>query len=309
MGDVTEVTVYSEKYGAEGRIVDARNMVSKLFIEYEGKSAEIGLDLNFTTRENYEARAVELMEAYIEQSLQEGEQLRPTKLYYWYPEKCTDENGDYVIMRGRVSGHPRLTDSIFIYTTRVMQQQVDWERGELLVQTRNTLYHCPLEYADLAKLEEHREWIPEYDRIKAAYEGKILYPQIEPGKVLLVLSNFSEYYFHSLYYVKEEGEEPLKYTGWPHVGMFQDSYLIETDDYEVDLRYFPHYQNIEFYSEQTNQCPWYIENVGDVTLYCKTSAGVMKVAPGERKEVCEDNAEEEDVRLAGGDLYPAGLFL
>lgn len=307
MRDVTEIPVYSEKYGVTGTIVDAHNMVSKLLLEYEGKAMEIGLELNFTRQEDFEAKAVALMEAYIERSRQADAGQRKTKLYHWYPEKRVDAEEEFVIFRGHVSGHPRLADSTFINTSKLMQQQVDWEQGELLVQTRNTLYHCPLEYADFAKLENCKELIPEYDRIKAAYEGKMIRPQIEPGKVLLVISNFSDYYFHSLYYVKEEGGEPLKYYGYPHVGMFQDSYLIETDNYEIDLRYFPHYQNIEFYSEETNDCPLYIENVGDVTLYCQTSEGVLKLAPGERKEVCRENAEEKPPELAEGDLYPAGI--
>ena len=133
-------------------------------------------------------------------------------------------------------------------------------------------------------------------------------PTIEAGKVLLVLSDFDEYYFHSLYYKPEEADNPVRYTGYPHVGMFQDSYLIETENYEIDIRYFPHYQNIEFYSEDTKRRPLFIENIGDIPLYASTSQGMLKVSPGERKEVSSENVEKERPVLPKGDLYPAGII-
>ena len=34
--------------------------------------------------------------------------------------------------------------------------------------------------------------------------------------------------------------------------------------------------------------PFCIENIGDVVLYAKTSAGIIKLAPGERKEVIKE---------------------
>ena len=129
-------------------------------------------------------------------------------------------------------------------------------------------------------------------------------PSIEAGKVLLVLSNFDEYYFNSLYYQPEEGAEPLDYTGSPHIGTYRDSYLISTVDYKINLRYFPHFQNIKFYCEETNDMPWFIENIGDITLYAKTSCGLLRLEPGDRKEVKKENAEEEKLILPGGDLYP-----
>ena len=65
------------------------------------------------------------------------------------------------------------------------------------------------------------------------------YPSIESGKVLLVLANFCDYYFHSLYYVPNDSEDgkPIEFYGSAHIGTFQDSYLIGTRDYRVDLRY------------------------------------------------------------------------
>ena len=73
------------------------------------------------------------------------------------------------------------------------------------------------------------------------------------------------------------------------------------------LRYFPHFQNIEFYSEDTEGCPFFIENIGDIIIYARTHAGTIKLEPGERKEVTRENAEREKPVLPGGDLYPARI--
>ena len=76
----------------------------------------------------------------------------------------------------------------------------------------------------------------------------------------------------------------------------------------VDVRYFPHYQNIEFYSEYTDEKPLYVENIGYSVIYVQSSAGTIKLAPGERKEVTPENAEKEPPVLPDGDLYPAGVY-
>lgn len=142
----------------------------------------------------------------------------------------------------------------------------------------------------------------------SAVEDIIVDPTIEEDKVLLVLSNYDEFYFNSLYYKPSGAETNLEFFGSPHIGMFQDSFLIRCHDAKIDLRYFPHYQNIEFYMEQTEEHPLYVENIGDVTLYVRSSKGVIRLDPGDRKEVSEANAEEERPILPGGDLYPAGII-
>ena len=76
----------------------------------------------------------------------------------------------------------------------------------------------------------------------------------------------------------------------------------------MDLRYFPHYQNIEFYDMDTQGRPLYIENVGDSVLYVVTFVGTIRLAPGDRKLVSEENVEKKTPMLPDGDLYPAGII-
>ena len=63
--------------------------------------------------------------------------------------------------------------------------------------------------------------------------------------------------------------------------------------------------NIDFYQQCTDNLPFYIENIGDIVLYCNTFSGLIKLNPGERKKVSEENAEKEKIDLPSGDLYPA----
>lgn len=239
-----------------------------------------------------------------------------TRLYRWYIEEHRDCAGEKKLeLHGCVTGHRKFKDSTRIHTSRLLEYWVNWDYGELYARTRSTEYHCFLEHWDFDRQENTqvyggqgdnlRSYLPEYDKIKTLYYDRYPDPEIEPGKVLLVLANYEEYYFHSLYYVWKEGKKRSCYVGCPHVGTFQDSYLIDTEDYRIDLRYFPHEGNVEFYVEETDECPWYIENIGTSTLYARTSKGVLKLLPGERKEVCRKNAEKEVPVLHDGDLYPA----
>ena len=304
-----EVEVYSEKYDIHGTVRDY-GVVTKLFFTYEGKEIEMGIDRNAKFfGKSYEDVGRSIIDSYVTNLVShvEGKKLQ---LHYWYVDEY-EKDGETIRMgHGIVTGHKKLPDALDMHTSAVQGIHIEEDADEMILTTRNSVYHCPLAYCRFKKQDEYPDIIPKYERLKEKYKDSIDYPSIEPGKVLLVLANFCDYYFHSLYYVPKDSENGkcLEFSGWPHVGTFQDSYLINTEDYRIDLRYFPHYQNIEFYSEDTDGCPWYIENIGDVVIFARTSAGTIKLEPGDRKEVTEKNAEDETPILPGGDLYPAGII-
>ena len=303
-----EYIVYSEKHDIHGVIKDY-SMVTKLFFDYKGKEIVMGITRNPLGDKDYEEIGRDLIDSYVD-NLASRDTGRKTQLHYWYIVDLEKEGAVYQIGHGIVTGHDKLSDSINMHTSPVQAVQVDEEAGELILITADSIYHCPLEYCRYRKQDNFPDIIPDYEKLKEKYFGTINHPSIEPGNVLLVLSDFCEYYFHSLYYVPADSEDgnPLEYTGWPHVGTFQDSYLIQTDDYKIDLRYFPHYQNIEFYSRVTDGCPLFMENIGDTVLYAKTNVGTIRLDPGDRKEVTKENAEADTPVLPGGDLYPAGII-
>lgn len=299
-----EIPVYSEKYGVHGKVLDY-GVVTKLVFSYDGKDLEVGIHNNPLMDTDYVQTGRQILESFIENLSSKN---RKVMLHNWYIEDhMSQRNGRYALAHGIVTGHNRLPDSIFCHTSKIRETYVNGE-GELVILTMNTEYHCPLNSCDWERQDQYVDMILDYENIKEEYKDKALRPSIEPGKVLLVLSNFCHYYFHSLYCIPEDGDQPCEYSGDAHIGMFQDSYLIEADNGQIDLRYFPHFQNIEFYSEHTQGMPLFLENVGDVTLYAKSSVGTIKLNPGERKEVTKENAESEIPSLPNGDLYPVGII-
>ncbi len=304
-----EIAVYSEKYDIHGVIKDY-GMVTKLFFSYDGKEIEMGIDRNPLREEKFEDLGRNIIDSYVDNLAMHSEG-RKLQLHFWYVDEHEYQGKICKVGHGIVTGHKRLSDSTDIHTSAVVGIQVDEEADEVILTTRNSIYHCPIVYCNFDKQDEHSNLIPNYEHLKEKYKGAIDYPSIEAGNVLLVLANFSEYYFHSLYYVPldSEGGEPIDYVAWPHIGMFQDSFLINDKDYKmIDIRYFPHYQNIEFYSEIADDRPFFIENIGDATIYAEAHCGVIKLEPGDRKEVKKENAETDSPILPGGDLYPAGII-
>lgn len=302
-----EYKVYSEKYDIHGVIQDYGVVIDLLFY-YEGKLVDMGLSRGIDT--DFEKLGKELIESYVE-NLSTPKEKRKLELHYWWLSKRTDKHGStYVYASGIVTGHERLGDSHKAETSEVIQSVYNKTEDEITLITRNSIYHCPLSYCDFDKQDDEPDLLPDYEALKKKYADTRPNPAIEPGKLLLVLADFSYYYFHSLYYIPKDSKDnkPIDYMGHAHVGTFQDSFLIQTEDCEVDLRYFPHYQNIEFYIENTDDCPLFIENIGSSVLYARTCEGTIKLGPGERKEVKEDNAEKDPPQLANGDLYPAGVF-
>lgn len=245
----------------------------------------------------------------IDGEIQKKEDNTKVMLYHWYMDEIEYNGQKCKILHGNVTGHKRLSDSTFIHTSPIVSYEINRDTGEFIAQTFNTLYHCPLCYMSFGKQKKkdpEKKMFPDIEQIKEQYEKPVYDPEIEPGNVLLVLSNFDTYYFYSLYYKADEITERENFIAYPHVGMFQDSFLIESES--MDLRYFPHFRNIEFYSEDTKELPWYIENIGDAVLYCGTSVGQIRLEPHTRKQVCKENAEKKKVDLPGGDLYPAAFI-
>lgn len=229
---------------------------------------------------------------------------RNASLHYWYLNEIQNDKGDcFVIAHGIVTGHAKIEDAIFIHTSEVKKIMVDDEACEVILQTRNTEYHCPLEYCDWEEQDKTPALVPKYEYIKECYKGKSCEKTIEDGKLLLVISNFNKYYFNSIYYKSMDSDEKAEFIVTPHIGYSKDSFLIFGNGF--DIRYFPQKQNIEFYAESVKDTPFFVENIGDIILYVKSSKGVIKLEPGERKEITKENAELDPPFLSRRELYPA----
>ena len=302
------IEIVSEKHGVSGRIEDY-GVVIKLFFTYEGREYVLGLYNSLT--ETLAETGLKAMEAVIERLSSSSKDMY---LHYWY---IFDKGGE-MHARGNVTGNPKIEDSVRVTTSPVVSVTVDEDCGEAIIMTAHSVYRCPLEYwrfDSQDKYEGIRELVSDYDSLKEKYKDKLVYPEIEQGRVLLVLADFCEYYFHSLC-VKDENGKRLDCRGQAHIGMFQDSFLIGVswdnpaeihDKYRIDIRYFPHYKNIEFYSDETAGMPLYAENIGSSDIYVRRNADTFRLKSGERKELIGENAEATVSNLPDGDLYPAGI--
>ncbi len=303
-----------EVFDTKGQVCDY-GMAIKLEFEYEGKKHAIGLSRGLDN--DLAQTGTKVMETVISRLLSKGAQPR---LYNWYI------SGDDKMAHGNVKGNPKIMDTTFIHTSNVMGVETDFENEEALITTSHSVYHAPLKHCDIDTQAQFPDMLPGFEKIKEKYsegriaepsafaqtERSIVFPTIEKGKVLLVLSDFDEYYFHSLCVIGENGK-PLEYSAYAHIGTFQDSFLIQADlprneKSIIDLRYFPHYRNIEFYTSVTDGMPLYAENIGENTLYIRARKMMFSLKGGERKELCKQNACEDIDTLPDGDLYPAQFF-
>lgn len=296
------INIISNKHKLEGMIEDSC-MVKTVSFTWRGRNVRIGLSISKHDDSLIE-NAQCIIDTYIDNFVNEKAD-ESARLYYWYLNRVDDE---HIVANGRVTGHSDAEDSRFIRTDTIETYYLDLDAEELLIQTSNTLYKCPLKYCDFEEQNRDSLLIPDYEKVKQQFEHKTDESNIEPGKVLLVLANFDDCYFHSLYCIRKKGEEPLVARAHIHVGMFQDSILISTRGEQIDIRYFPHFQNIEFYSEYTSRMPFFVENIGTVVLFIVSNAGTIKLNPGERKQICEENAEQDKICLPKGDLYPTNMI-
>lgn len=305
--------IFSEKHSTNGQIRDY-GMVVMLYFEYNGREHEIGLSRSL--REDIPKHGLDIMETVIEHL---SSPVDTPRLYYWSIRMNR--------AHGNVIGHPRIDDSTHIHTSKIRSVEIDDEHGEAIITSENRIYHAELKYCDFGIQDEYASELPRYEELHEKYYKKSnereyrnkaggIFHEIEQGKVLLVLSDFDKYYFHSLC-VRDNNGEIMDYSARPHLGMFQDSFLISTfglgdtpykeDDPDIDLRYFPHYKNIEFYSAETEGMPLYAENIGRSTLLIRLNKMTFSLGAGERKELCTANAESDIKGMPDGDLYPAEI--
>ena len=301
--------VFSEKYHVTGCVFPS-GAYTVLVFEWDGRQHVIGLSNGLQMSK--EAVALKTMECAIEKLLQTN--VRKTMLHYWYVDYPNDPSVPKA--HGIVTGHPKWNDTIPIHTSKVLSMAFCADTEEMNIRTLNTDYYCPVRYWNFEKQDQCRDAIDRlfdyYSELRAKYMDQgVPYPTIEPGNVLLVFSDFDEYYFHSLSAPLSDGAE-RKYKAYPHIGTFQDSFLIHsrTDrlfyDGDIDIRYFPHYRHIEFYSTDTGGMPLFAENIGNSSLYLTNGKSVYLLPPGIRKHLDPQNAETDPPKnLPLGDLYPA----
>ena len=127
------INITSDKYHVTGTLEDY-GVVIKLHFDYNSVSRTVGISRPL--RESLAEKGLEMMEATIELLSDPGK----VSLHYWY----IDLHNEKLIAHGLVTGHPRVEDTTKIHTSPIQNISVDYDAEEVLVRTKNRVYHCPL---------------------------------------------------------------------------------------------------------------------------------------------------------------------
>jgi len=317
--------VISAKYKIRGEAEDGPFMMAEVKFEIDGQELQMGIPGGSNMKKN----ASIVMDRFYEKARSDA----PLRMRYWHLDDKDDKNlpakvredgtcaadGESgakslkfterpIYLHGITTGHPRVWDG-YDHTVRAREISIDYDAGEALVWTDDGLYHCPLNFLSFKEQEEgDTALVPEYEHIKANY-SELPKPQVDEGCALLIVADFEFFWFHRAYFRYPGSKELVDCSAWPHIGTYQNSSLLINSDFtfddndndmDIDIAYFPHMDNIEFYNEP-NDWIFFVQNIGDSTVYLQTSDGVIELPSGSCKLVCPENAMENPPELMDGD--------
>lgn len=191
----------------------------------------------------------------------------------WYISFVKEKEGKRkYVAQGHVFHNPNFTNGEEIHTSYV--ESIRLQENCLYVQTMNSVYELPLNCCDVSKKaysfwEEDYLWsekpeesvvnrIREEIVVKAKEEKqrqeqeRELLVEEEKECFVMLFDEEEEYYLKDAFVkgITPNGAEYTKHFSYHvHIGMFQDSVLLEPWEEGFDYRFFPYFGNrIEFYS-------------------------------------------------------------
>lgn len=208
-------------------------------------------------------------------------------LKYWYITEAGKRYKGAVIAHGIVRGHERLSDGTKIYTSQIESVATNGSEGEVIINTRNSEYHCRLETALYCRFDEAgRDMLPNFERLREEYELQLIVPGTGNG-ALIVLDDEAEYQFVGAAFRIGEQQKEIR-CPIVHLGMFQNSVLIEWlgrgGKIFADYRYFPFPGWAEFYMWDGG-LDTYIRNAGSRELIVRIAGKEVRIAPGETQNI------------------------
>ena len=217
-------------------------------------------------------------------------QYKLNTLRHWYLADY-EWNGENVLLAyGQFYNRPGFYEGMNGHTSIVQSVKIKQEEKEYEIQTMNTLYHCSFDSCFFERQDASPYELPEYEAIKAEYYKPVNTEELSKNDILLVVADYCDYYFEKLIYQNPDGSEG-GYTGYPHIGTYTDTFLIngdkelyelENQDDYIDIRYYVDNGGFEFYSLSTGGRNLWIENRGDSTLDIYGCGSVIKLTPGRR---------------------------
>lgn len=226
---------------------------------------------------------------------------------HWHVGSVNYYGKDYYLILGQFFNRPGLYDGLNGHSSEVKSVKINEEEEEYEIQTRNTLYHCSFDTLMFERQDKSSYRLPEYERIKEKYWHPVDRSSLGKDDMLLVVSDYSDYYFESLLYQNKDGSEG-DYTGSPHIGMVVDTFLIWGKNSPNGSFYDPSYENIDiryyvgpfgftFYSLDTGGRNLWIENRGDSTLEIYGCSGCIRLESGVRVKALDRGNMTEDRKM------------
>ena len=231
---------------------------------------------------------------------------------HWYVGSVNYYGKDYYLILGQFFNRPGLYDGLNGHSSEVMSVTITEDEEEYEIQTRNTLYHCSFDSLLFERQDKSSYRLPDYERIKEKYWHPVDRSSLGKDDILLVVSDYSDYYFESLLYQNKDGSEG-DYTGSPHIGMVVDTFLIRgkygpdgslyapSPEERIDIRYYVGGSGFTFYSLYTGGRKLWIENRGDTPLRIFGCGQRFQLKPGERVKALDRENMTEDRKLMGWD--------
>ncbi len=106
------------------------------------------------------------------------------------------------------------------------------------------MYHCSFDSCFFERQDISPYELPEYEAIKAEYYKPVNTEEFSKNDMLLVVADYCEYYFEKLIYQNPDGSEG-DFSGYPHIGTYTDTYLIEgSHDYYKERSMNRYFKNL-----------------------------------------------------------------
>ena len=213
------------------------------------------------------------------------------KLTQWYLTEhlLKDTKEKCYVAHGVVSGHPKLADGDFINTSIIEEIRLDSSNNCLIMLTHSkNEYMLLLADIDFDGFEKTRDYLEEFNVPTLSLRKCLkLHHEAEEdilSKVENVLQNnelYLQFYgvFAQKAFFKNDAGEIREIRVTPHIGMFQDSYLItDFERGEVDFRYFDSLNGIEPYHWSDGLKAVKIKNEGasDILFLADTSIACLR---------------------------------
>ncbi len=209
-----------------------------------------------------------------------------------------------MMAEGCVHGNPNFPTGRVIFSSNV--KDVTLEEDKLVVETLNSVYHCPLSQVnpvDAPTKEYFLEKFPnQKERWEELFQNHSQLPEISlqgaeslpDGAFILALTPVRTYLFQGLYQKRADGFHWVLRSPYVHLGMFTDSVLCTAENF--DVRYFPRGSNdgVEFYVQRLHENKekyakpslFYVMNVGEIPIFVDANT----IEPGGIYTILEKSA-------------------